>query len=199
MASANQSFCAEREAAQYSLNSVSLFWQGSWLLKPWSNTNRWGRAVVPVGASTGLHHWHEWDDVFQCGRFDTKDVREGKTTTSTRRGEAVSNLQSLFQFAGLKQIRRGGWGVGEVLVDNIKECWEKHFCLRGRDAFWQTCTINNRVCVGGKKCNHRSVWRLESRQKCCRRQHTEIHHLPVVVSSLGLSPHSVPTLRVKLS
>lgn len=72
-----------------------------------------------MGASTGLHHWHEWDDVFQCGRFDTKDVREGKTTTSTRRGEAVSNLQSLFQFAGLKQIPRGGGMVGGgVLMDN---------------------------------------------------------------------------------
>lgn len=43
------------------------------------------------------------DDAFKCGRFDTRDMREGKTNSGTRGGEAVFNLQSLFQFAGFSK------------------------------------------------------------------------------------------------
>lgn len=73
-----------------------------------------------IGMSGMRFLWVSLGDVFQCGRFDTRDVREGKTTTSARRGEVVSNLQSLFQFAGLKQIRQGGWGRFSWIT--AKEC-----------------------------------------------------------------------------
>lgn len=41
------------------------------------------------------------DDALKCGRFDTKDMRDRKTTTGTGIGVVVFNLQSLFQFAGV--------------------------------------------------------------------------------------------------
>lgn len=72
--------------------------------------------IINVSGMRRTFRWVSLDDAFKCGGSDTQDMRERKTTTGTRRGAVVLNLQSLFQFAVclffLERIRRGGLSRG---------------------------------------------------------------------------------------